>query len=150
EEIKKTDKVFFITKDNKTIYIKAYGLVTENDLATEISTITQGVLKPEEVKELSKGNIQFLQPKLLESVKIELKKQGLSENEIEALMNTEWDKLEELSKTRLTEAIAIRSGLPLDITRSLLEGDWEKIKSYAQMEMIQRVVQRILSNDLIS
>ncbi len=151
DEILNTDKVFIIANENDYAkYIKAYGIITQSDLATEVSNISQGLLEPQEVKELSRGNFQFLQPKLIESVKIELSNQGLNQEEINAIMNTEWDNLERLSKTRLSEAIAIRTGLPLDITNSLLEGDWQNIRSYAQVALIQRIVQEVLSNDLLS
>ena len=65
EEILKTDKVFFITDtDNNLKYIKAYGLVTEEDLAVEISSLTGGIFASEEIKELSTGNYDLLIPKL--------------------------------------------------------------------------------------
>lgn len=151
EEILKTDKVFFITDtDNNLKYIKAYGLVTEEDLAVEISSLTGGIFASEEIKELSTGNYDLLIPKLQTTAREQLQSQGLSKEEIDALINTDWDELEELGKTRLAEAIAIQTGLSLDITRSLLNGDWEKVKTYGQIELIQRVVQAILNADLIS
>ncbi|MFW6268572.1 MAG: S-layer homology domain-containing protein [Bacillota bacterium] len=151
DNILETDKVFIVSDKNKEIkYLKAYGMVTQDDLATEISSITRGVLTPEEVKTLSEGKVDFLQPKLLNSVEEEMVNRGLSEDEVNAIMETEWDKLESLSKNRLAESVAIETGLPLDITTSLLKGDWEKLKTYGQLELIQRVVKTVLNNDLIS
>lgn len=151
EDIMKTDKVFIIADNYDTIkYAKAYGMVTEDDLATEVSTMTDGVFQPEEIKDLSNGNINMLRPKLQTAVKEQLTKQGLTNDEVTALMNTEWDELEDLSKVRLSEAIAIQTGLPLDITRSLIDGDWEKLRTYGQIEIIQRIVQEVLESDLIS
>ena len=151
DEILKTDKIFIISDTGKnTEYLKAYGMVTQQDLATEVSNITRGILEPTEVERLSEGNIQFLKPKLITSVRDELNNQGLSREEVSAIMNTEWNKLETLSKNRLAEAVAIETGLPLDITKSLLKGDWGKLKTYAQIELVQRMVQRVLNSDLIS
>ena len=149
-EILKTDKVFIITDDNKAEYLKAYGMVTRDDLTTEVSKMTQGILKPEEIETLAEGNINILEPKIINAVKNQLKKEGLTDKELQAIMNTEWDKLEELSKSRLSEAISIQTGLPLIITRGILDGDWEKIKSYAQIEAVQRVIQQLLNSELIS
>lgn len=151
DQIMKTDKVFIISDSGEKVkYIKAYGMITQEDLATEISTMTQGVLEPADVKELATGNIKILRPKLTTTIKDQLLNQGLSSDEVEAIMKTNWNKLEELSRTRLAEAIAIQSGLPLDITRSLLDGDWEKLKTYAQIELVQRIVQEVLNSDLMS
>ncbi len=151
DEILKTDKVFFIANENQEVeYIKAYGMVTEEDLATEVSKMTSGILEPDDVKQLSQGNLNVLQPKLLSAVKNQMVEEGLSTEEVEAIMQTDWNKLENLSKDRLAETVAMQTGLPLDITRSLFEGDWEKIKTYAQIEVVQRMVQRVLNSDLVS
>lgn len=151
DDIMKTDKIFIISNNTDQLeYVKAYGIITEDDLAIEISTMTEGVFKPEEVKTLSKGNINILKPKLQQAVRKQLSVQGLTTKEINAIMSTDWDQLEDLSKDRLAEAIAIQSGLPLDVTRSLINGDWERVKSYAQIELIQRLVQEVLNSDLIS
>lgn len=65
-------------------------------------------------------------------------------------MRTDWAELEELGRMRLSEAIAIQTGLSLDITRSILSGDWDKVKTYGQIELIQRLVQEVLNSDLLS
>lgn len=151
EEILETDKVFVIAdNDDNVKYVKAYGMVTQEDLAAEISNITNGVINTDEVEEISKGNLEFLKPKVRTAVKDQLIIQGLSIEEVEAIMSTDWDQLESLSRDRLSEAIAIQTGLPLDITTSLLSGDWEKIKSYAQIEVVQRLVLEVLNSDFIS
>ncbi len=151
DDIMKTDKVFIITDNTENVkYVKAYGMVTEDDLASEISTMTEGIFKPEEIKELSSGNISMLRPKLQTAVESQLKTQGLSSQEVTALMTTNWDELEDLSKARLSEAIAIQTGLPLDITSSLIDGDWERVKDYGQIAIIQRLVQEVLGSDLMS
>lgn len=151
QDILKTDKVFVITENNSNVkYIKAYGMVTQEDLSTEISSLTNGFIEPAEVKDLSSGNISFLKPKIQVAVRDQLMNQGLTTKEVNALLSTDWDQLEGLSRNRLSEAIAIQTGLPLDITRSMLQGDWENIKSYAQIEIIQRLVQEVLNSDLLS
>lgn len=151
DQITKTDRIFFIADKNDNVkYLKGYGMVTEDDLAAEVSRIADGLIDPEEVKQLSTGDLEVLRPTLTKAVEIQLSNQGLSDQEVEAIMNTEWDELEDLSKDRLAEAVAIQTGLPLDITRSLLAGDWEKIKTYAQIEIVQRIVQKLLEADLLS
>ncbi len=151
KEILETDKVFIVADNNKDAkYIKGYGMVTKDDLAAEVSQMTNNILDPEEVENLSKGNLNILKPKLQETVKEQLINQGLNSSEVNAIMNTRWNELEELSKNRLSEAIAIQTGLPLDITRGVMDGDWDKIKTYAQIEVVQRMVQEVLNSELIS
>lgn len=150
EDILKTDKVFMITDGDNAKYLKAYGMVTRADLTTEVSKMTQGILNPTEIEALAEGNIGILQPKMINAIKNQLKTEGLTNDEITAIMNTEWEKLETLSKSRLSEAVSIQTGLPLVITRGILDGDWEQIKTYAQIEVVQRVIQQLLSSQLIS
>ena len=150
DEILKTDKVFIVTENKKAKYLKAYGMVTQQDLSTEVSKMTQGLLKPEEIEKLANGNINMLRPKLVTEIQEQLKREGLTEKEVNALMNTEWNRLESLSKNRLAESVAIQTGLPLDITKSVLNGNWEKIKTYGQIELVQRMIQEMLSSQLIS
>ncbi|MFW6269569.1 MAG: S-layer homology domain-containing protein [Bacillota bacterium] len=150
-DIQLTDESFVITnQDNNIVYLKAYGMITTQDLSTEVSRMTYDFLEPHEVETLATGNLNFLEPKLKNEIRDTMINQGLTENEANAIINTEWEKLEELSKTRFTEAVAIQTGLPLEITRSLFERDWEKIKNYGHVELFQRVVQEILKGDLIS
>ncbi|MEJ6949720.1 S-layer homology domain-containing protein [Natronospora cellulosivora (SeqCode)] len=151
DEILSTDRVFIITDTTGQLqYAKAYGMVTQDDLATEISTMTQGFFQADEVMELSQGNFDLLQPKLQNSIREQLGVQGLSAHEINAIMSTDWDQLEELSRDRVSEAIAIQTGLPLDITRSLINGDWQRVSSYAQIELIQRLINGVLGSGIIS
>ncbi|MFW6035824.1 MAG: S-layer homology domain-containing protein [Halothermotrichaceae bacterium] len=151
DNILTTDKVFIIgNNDDKLEYVKAYGMVTQDDLAEEISTMTNGVFDNEEIKNLSDGNLEFLKPKLQTTVRTQLKNQGLNSEEINAIMSTNWNQLEGLSKNRLSEAIAIQTGVPLDISNSLVNGDWDKLQSYAQIELIQRLVQGVLNSELMS
>lgn len=151
DEIQLTDETFLITdSEENIIYLKAYGMITTEDLSTEVSRMTNGLLQPQEVETLAGGHYDFLGPKLETSVRNTLINQGFTAAEVNAIMNTEWNKLETLSRDRLTEAVAIHTGLPLEITRSLFDRDWEKIKNYGQIELFQRIVQEILSGDLIS
>jgi len=151
DNILKTDKIFIISDINEEVkYIKAYGMITEEDLASEVSKMTNNILEAEDVKKLAQGDLNILKPKLKDAVENQLLEQGLSHEEVIAIINTNWDRLEELSKERLAEAVAIKTGLPLDITRGLLDGDWNKIKTYAQIEIVQRLVQEVLNSDLIS
>lgn len=151
-EIQSTDKVFLVVdrESDELKYVKGYGMVTEDDMAAEVSTMTDGILSSDEVKTLSEGDLEILRPKLLEEVQEQLRSQGLSDEEVEAIVATDWDQLEGLSRERVAEAVAIRTGLPLDITRSVMGGDWEKIRSYAEIELVQRVVQEILNSELLS
>lgn len=151
EDIQLTDEVFLITDDNDNIlYLKGYGMITTADLSTELSRMSFGLFEPEEIETLASGNLEFLEPKLRNDIQDNLLAQGLTEDEVEAIMNTEWERLENLSQDRLTEAVAIQTGLPLEITRSLFNRDWEKIRNYGQVELFQRIVQEILRGDLIS
>ena len=149
-EINSSDKVFFVSNENNEIkYLKAYGIITTEDLTTEVSNITDGLFDSEDIVKLATGETDFLQGKLSNTAKGLLQREGLTSKEIEALFNSQWGELENLSKERLAETIAIQTGVPLSVSKSIIEGDWEQITNYAQVEAVQRIVRELLNSDLI-
>ncbi len=147
----KTDKIFIIANSqNEVRYVKAYGLVTKADLTEQVSLMTDYMLDPFEVEAIAQGDYNVVKPKLLNEVRVRLMDAGLTPSEIEAMLDTDWDSLEEQGKIRLSEAVAIQTGLPLDIVRAIMAQDWEKVKNLAQVEAIQRVVQGMMNSDIFS
>ncbi|MCK4259859.1 MAG: S-layer homology domain-containing protein [Halanaerobiales bacterium] len=150
-EFLKTDKVFIITDSQKRArYIKAYGLITRADLTEQVSLMTDYMLDPFEVEAIAGGNFNVLKPKFLNEIRVRLMNYGLSPTEIEALLNTDWYSLEEQGRTRLSEAVAIQTGLPLGLVEAIMSQDWDKVQTLAKVEAIQRVVQQVMNSDLFS
>ena len=149
-EFLKTDKVFLLLdENNQAQYVKSYGLLTKADLTEQVSQMTNYILEPFEVEAVANGDYSLLKPKLLTELRVQLMDAGLNSDEIESLLNTDWNSLEDHGKERLSEALALETGLPLDLIQAITEQDWEKVKSLAQVEAVQRLVQGIMNSDLL-
>lgn len=147
----KTDKVFVLTNgQNQAPYVKAYGLITKADLVEQVSQLTDYRISPYEVEALASGDLDILRPKLLDEIRRHLLDNGLAATEINALMNQDWNTLQDHGKIRLSEAIAVETSLPLDIVTAVLEQDWEKVKALAEVEAVQRLVQGVMNTGLFS
>lgn len=149
-EFLKTDKVFLLLdENNQAQYVKSYGLLTKADLTEQVSQMTNYILEPFEVEAVARGDYSLLKPKLLTELRVHLMDAGLKSDEIESLLNTDWNSLEDHGKERLSEALALETGLPLDLIQAITEQDWEKVKALAQVEAVQRLVQGIMNSDLL-
>lgn len=147
----KTDKIFVLTNNqNQAPYVKAYGLITKADLVEQVSQLTNYLVSPYEVEALAQGDLDILKPKLLNEVRSRLLDNGLDATEIDALMNQEWNTLQDHGKVRLSEALAVETGLPLDIITAVLDQDWEKVRALAEVEAVQRLVQGVMNTGFFS
>jgi hypothetical protein len=147
----KTDKVFVITDPTGNArYVKAYGLINKADLTEEVSQMTNYVIDPFEIEALAKGDYGVVKPKLLTEVRTRLMSFGMTPEETDAMLRTDWDDLNKQGQIRLTEAVAEATSLPLDMVKAVMAQDWEKVKALAKVEAIQRAVRGMMNSDLLS
>ncbi|SJZ40279.1 S-layer homology domain-containing protein [Selenihalanaerobacter shriftii] len=171
-----------VNKANEIKYLKAYGIVTEDDLAlevsemtngtfdpneikklskgdtkvieskiqTEVSDMTQGVLSPSEVQAVAEGDLDTVKPKVRQGIKNELVKQGITPIEAQGLLDTDWNLLQTAGKLRLTEAVSMETGLPVNMTRALFDQNWTEVKKLAELELMQRMAAEIMNSELTS
>jgi hypothetical protein len=171
-----------LNQANEVKYLKAYGIITKDDLAVEVSEMSEGIFDPNEVKELSKGNtdvlksklktevskmsggilapqevetlskgnLNIIEPKLRQGIKNELINQGATLAEAEAILDTNWDVLQESGRVRLTEAISLQTGVPLDAVRAIFEQNWTRLQRLAKIELIQRMTEQVMYSGLLS
>jgi len=140
--LQKNDRVYLLlNSEGEAIYAKSYGLMSRQDIQTELSRLSRGILTQEDVASLMEGEISVLWPRLEEEVKYQLTRQGFASEEVDALFTGDWDTLENRGRTRLEEIISMETGLPLDITRALLQGDWELLQHLTTLELMQRALE---------
>ncbi len=150
-ELKRSDKVYLLLdRDEKIVYLKAYGLMTKDDLSTEISYLTNDLLTGDDISALMAGDYSVLRPVVGKEVSEQLQKQGFSDKEIYSLMAQDWDTLEDLGRERLSEVLSMETGLPLDITRALIRQDWDLLQELTKAEIMQRIIQRVLDLDIFN
>jgi hypothetical protein len=124
--------------------------VLKSKLKTEVSKMSGGILAPQEVETLSKGNLNIIEPKLRQGIKNELINQGATLAEAEAILDTNWDVLQESGRVRLTEAISLQTGVPLDAVRAIFEQNWTRLQRLAKIELIQRMTEQVMYSGLLS
>ncbi|WP_408954987.1 S-layer homology domain-containing protein [Natroniella sp. ANB-PHB2] len=153
DEMLKSDQVYllFDQNRNRATYVKAYGLITQEDLASQASELTGDFFSPDELISIADGDWQSVTPRLRQEVTNNLLEEGLSTEEVTALLNTDWDQLEDLSRERLIESISISTKISTALIEAAIEQDWDKAQDLARQDAINSAVTQILtSSSLLS
>lgn len=147
----KTDKIFVIRDQaGEARYVKAYGLITKADLSEEVSQRTGYLLDPFEIEALAKGDYEVIKPKMMNEIRAQMLRTGMTDGEIESIFQKDWNSLEQQGKERLAESIAQSTSLPLDMVYAVMAQDWAKVKALAQVEALNRAVQGIVNSNLFA
>lgn len=127
-------------------YLKSYGLITKEDIATKVSDSTNNFLSGEELVSIAEGDWQTVTPRLKQEVTMTLLDQGLTIQEVQALLNKEWDQLENLSKDRLIESVSMVTNVPRDIIEATSNKDWDLAKDLAKSTALKTVIKEVMTN----
>ncbi|OCL27571.1 S-layer protein [Orenia metallireducens] len=142
-----SDEAFIILdKYKKVSYLKAYGLITKDDVATKVSSLTGNILSAEELVSIAEGDWEAVTPRLKQEVTMTLLEQGLTIGEVQAIFTQDWESLEESAQARLVEAISINTNLPIELIEAAYNKDWENAKEIAKNTAITTVLKEIMSN----
>lgn len=150
DQLKRSDKVYLIlNQKEEVVYLKAYGLMTKDDLTTEISHLTNGLLTTQDIDSLLEGDYKVLQPALSGELAEQMVNQGFSSQEIDSLLSQDWNQLEELGKERLSELISMETSLPLEMTRAIVRRDWDSLQELAKIEIMQQLLQQVMDSNIL-
>lgn len=144
--VRKGDKVNVITSSYGTpAFVVASGVVTKEDVTGKISHLTGGILSPEQVEAIARGDWEAARAGLYPALKNRLIGYGLSDAEADALLSRDWNTLKAAGKERLAQAIADELGISAELAEAVLSQDWENAKVYAQIDVAQMVVSKLLN-----
>lgn len=147
EEMLVADSAYLLlNKDQEVIYFKSYGLITKKDVAKEVSDQTSNFFEPDQLVEIADGNWEAVTPTLKEKVARQLFETGLNPQEVNALFQQDWDRMKDLSKDRLVEAVSIATNIPQEIITASLNKDWEKAKELAKDNAVTTALNAIMRN----
>ncbi|MCK8824009.1 S-layer homology domain-containing protein [Fuchsiella alkaliacetigena] len=136
------DQVHLILDSQDEIkYLKAYGVITQDDIITEVSNLTQGLLDTEDIIELSKGNFEAAIPKIEEELKTELSTMTngiLAPDEIAALSQGNFQMLEPKLKSQLKEAL-VEQGLSYSEAEAVLNTDWNHLQTTGKLRLMEAI-----------
>jgi hypothetical protein len=135
--------VFFNPQD-KPVFVKAYGEVTQNDLLSRLSAMVKERLTPEQIAAILAGDWESVKDALTGELYNQMLNYGLTPAEAEAILMQDWQYLDLVSRDRLAEALSGYLGITRDLSRALLDRDLERIKEYAKIELITYALGRIL------
>ena len=147
EKMLVSDEAFVILDKYKNVsYLKAYGLITKDDVATKVSGLTGNILSGEELLSIAEGDWEAVTPRLKQEVTMTLLEQGLTIGEVQAIFTQDWDGLEESAQARLVEAISINTNLPIELIEAAYNKDWEKAKEIGKNTALTAGLKAIMSN----
>lgn len=121
-------------------FARAYGLVTKTDLLGKVSELTKGTLTPGQIAAIATGDWAAASAGLSGELFNRLTEIGVGPTEADAILRKDWASLEGLAKQQLAAALSKQTNISADLASSVLAGNWEAAKSYAQVEAVQRVL----------
>lgn len=145
EDLREGDQVYILGNHyGEPLYIRAWGMVVREDLLTRLSSLLKGVLRPDQIQAILRGDWQTATASLGQSLAQRLLGQGLSRAEVNAVMSQDWLKLEGLALQRVARAVAAEWGISPELAQALIRGDWERVKTLAQTEVASLILERVL------
>ena len=126
-------------------FVRAKGVVTKDDIFSKVSTLTKGTLTPEQVDALSKGKWSTVSKELTPALKERLVGYGMTEEEASSILSQDWNTLGQLAKERVAQAVSEQLGISKDLSLALLDRNWQQAKTYAEIEVAQYVLTKLLN-----
>lgn len=121
-------------------FVKANGVITQEDVATKISEVVKGVLSPSDLQAMVAGDWEKVTDSLKNRLYEELVAQGISPVEAAAIMNQDWNSVREYAQSHAAELIADQLGITRELASLLLAGDWESASELAQTQALERIL----------
>ncbi|GAB6099267.1 hypothetical protein JCM16358_11460 [Halanaerocella petrolearia] len=147
DEMLVSDNAFLIlNKDNKVAYLKAYGLIKEKDVAEKVSDMTNDLFTAEQLVDIANQNWNEVTPELKNKLAMNLLEQGLTAQEVQAILSKDWNTLKETSKSRLIEAISLNTNIPRNIVKAVANGNLDAAKESAKTNLINTGLRKLMSN----
>lgn len=138
------DQVLVLTSpEGQPRLVKAVGLVTKADLSNRVAGLTKGLLTPDQVAALMSGDKAAVSGSMKASLYNQLLGYGLSPDEVDAVLNKDWNSLQGLSQQRIASTLAQRLSLPADIVGALLSRDWNQLQQAAQIELTSQLLAKL-------
>ncbi|WP_018249091.1 S-layer homology domain-containing protein [Orenia marismortui] len=152
DEMLVSDEAYLLLNEsNNVTYLKAFGLITKEDVGNKVSDLTNNILSAEELVSIADGDWEAVTPRLKQEVTMTLLEEGLTISEVQAMFNQDWNQLELAAKDRLIEAISINTNLPVELIEAASNKDWETAKEVAKNTAITTALKEVMSrSDLLS
>ncbi len=145
EELRTGDSVYVVAdRFGSPVYVKANGLVTQDDVVNKVSSVTKGLLTPEQLKAAVNGNWNAVADGFQVTLYNQLLDYGATPVEADAIMQKDWSSVQGMARERLTKALGAILHLSDDLVVAMMDKDWTRAKDLAQNEAMQALLTRLL------
>jgi hypothetical protein len=143
--LRKGDKVRVVADRFGTpVYVMSQGKATTEEVVNKVSSITKGLLTPEQLKSAIKGDWASVAGGFQVTLYNQLLDVGASPSEADAIMQKDWSSLGVLGRDRLGQAFGKYLGVSNELATALLDQNWPEAKQLAEVEATQAVLGRLL------
>ena len=104
------DRIQVITSEEGPRFIQAHGIVTESDVLTKVSQMTNNLLTPNQIKALMGGNWRQSEDALRMTLYDQLISSGFEPIEAEMMISGDWQSLRQLSQEAFFTALLDQVG----------------------------------------
>ncbi|NMB12884.1 MAG: S-layer homology domain-containing protein [Firmicutes bacterium] len=141
------DQVYVVASNSGSAqFVNASGIVTQADVVSKVTDLSQGLVTKEQLAALVRGDWQTVRDEMKYSLYDQLLQNGIRPHEAEALLTQDWTALEGLGQERLAEALAQQWDIPVELIVALLDRDWKTAQEYGQVELTQRLLGGLLND----
>jgi hypothetical protein len=144
-DLQEGDKLYVAANSiGDPLIIKAFGKVTQADVASRISDATSGLLTKQDISNAMKGNWSAISNNMRGEVYNRLVDSGMTATEAESLVSQDWGGLKGAAQERLAQALADYLNVTPQMVTALFQRDWKELESYAQTELTEQLLSRLV------
>jgi Cu/Ag efflux protein CusF len=148
QNLKKQDKIYAVEdRFGQTKVVKAFGIITPQDLLSRVSGMTQGILTPTQVSELVSGNwdqaLEGMAGNLSSNIFSELTELGFPKEEVSQLQNQDWEALEQTAKKEIYQTVGDNLKLPEEMVNAAANEDWAALGDFAKLHLAAALLSRL-------
>ena len=145
DQLRTGDSVYVVADQyGSPMYVKANGLVTQDDVVNKVSNVTKGLLTPEQLKAAIRGDWPTVADGFQVTLYNQLLDLGATPIEADSIMQKDWGSVQGLGRERLTKALGATLHLSDELVVALMDKDWRLAQELAQAEAMQAVLGRLL------
>ncbi len=145
KQLRKNDDVYVVADRFGTpIFLKANGLITQDDVVTKVSNVTKGLLTPEQLKAAIRGDWTSVAEGFQVTLYNQLLDFGATPMEADSIMQKDWASVQGLARERLTKALGASLNLSDELVIAVMDQDWVKARELAQSQALQSLLSRLL------
>jgi hypothetical protein len=139
-KLQEGDVVYVVASGSDAKFVHSIGELTQEDLVARAASAVKGLLTEEEIAAIVRGDFDTVEQQLGPKVKERLIDQGLSEEEADALLSRNWDRIPELLQERAVSSVSEQLGVPPELIVDTVQQKWDSVRSFAEQKLTEYVI----------